>query len=45
MLEPAKQKFKTVQLDGGPIVKTVKSSRTGLETKRPYKWGPLGGWF
>ena len=45
MLEPPKAKFKTVSLEGGPIVKTVKPSRTGLETKRPYKWGPLGGFF
>ena len=45
MLEPAKPKFKTVTLDGGPIIKTHNSNKTGLETKRPYKWGPLGGYY
>lgn len=44
MLNP-KKKFQTVTLTGGPIVKTVTSNKTGLETKRPYQWGPLGGWY
>ena len=44
MLEPPKRKFKTVTLEGGPIIKTVKKNVTGLEDPR-YKWGPLGGWF
>ena len=40
MLEPPKPKFQTVTIDGtGPIIKTVKANRTGLEPKRPYKWG------
>uniref|UniRef100_A0A7S2JE93 Uncharacterized protein n=1 Tax=Haptolina brevifila TaxID=156173 RepID=A0A7S2JE93_9EUKA len=43
MLEPPRAKFKTVTLDGGPIIKTHKSHKTGLEA--PYKWGPLGGWY
>ena len=34
MLEPPKSKFKTVTLEGGPIVKTHKSTKTGLETAR-----------
>ena len=45
VLEPPKPKFKTVTLDAGPIIKTHKNNRTGLETKRPYKWGPLGGYY
>jgi len=46
MLEPPKPKFKTVSIDGGgPIIKTVSARRTGLETKKPYKWGPLGGFY
>ena len=35
-----------VNIDGGgPIIKTVSARRTGLETKKPYKWGPLGGFY
>ena len=45
MLEPPKSKFKTVTLEGGPIIKTIKNNKTGLEPRVPYKWGPLGGWF
>jgi len=45
MLEPPRAKFKTVTLDGGPIIKSHKNQKTGLETARPYKWGPLGGWY
>ena len=45
MLEPPKSKFKTVTLEGGPIIKTHKSNLTGMETAKPYKWGPLGGWY
>jgi hypothetical protein len=30
---------------GGPVIKTIESGRTGLETKRPHKWGPLGGYY
>ena len=37
--------FKEVTLTGGPIVKTVKSNKTGMEPKRPYQWGPLGGYY
>ena len=44
MLEPPKSKFKTVTLEGGPIIKSHKPNKTGRETNRPYKWGPLGGW-
>ena len=45
MLEGPKNKFQTVTLSGGPIVKTHKAGKTGLETKRPYQWGPLGGYY
>ena len=45
MLEGPKPKFKTVTLTGGPIVKEIKATKTGLETKRPYQWGPLGGFY
>ena len=45
MLEPAKNKFQTVTLTGGPIIKTHKSYKTGLEPKRPFQWGPLGGYY
>lgn len=45
MLEPPKPKFKTVTLSGGPIIKSHEPNKTGLETKRPYKWGPLGGYY
>mmetsp|Transcript_60446 Transcript_60446/g.165570 ORF Transcript_60446/g.165570 Transcript_60446/m.165570 type:complete len:130 (+) Transcript_60446:102-491(+) len=45
MLEPPKPKFKTVSLDAGPIIKSHERNKTGLETKKPYKWGPLGGYY
>jgi len=45
MLEPPKPKFKTVSLEGGPIIKVHEQSKTGLEKKKPYKWGPLGGYY
>lgn len=45
MLEPPKPRFKEVTLTGGPIIKSHKAAKTGLETRRPYQWGPLGGWF
>jgi len=45
MLEPPKQGFKEVSLTDGPILKTHAKNQTGLETKRPYQWGPLGGWY
>ena len=45
MLEPPKPRFQTVELHGGPIIKTHKNKMTGLETKKPYKWGPLGGYY
>lgn len=45
MLEPPKPKFKLVTLTGGPIIKTHKASRTGLEQRRPHQWGPLGGYW
>lgn len=44
MLEP-KSKFKEVSLTAGPVVKTIKQNRTGLEPRRPHQWGPLGGWY
>eukprot|EP00900_Chrysochromulina_parva_P010502 jgi/Chrpa1/19453/Chrysochromulina_OHIO_Genome00000413-RA len=44
MLEPAKSKFQTVTLVGGPIVKTHKSTKNGYEGQK-HKWGPLGGWY
>ena len=45
MLEPPKPRFKEVTLTGGPIIKTHKNAKTGLETRRPYQWGPLGGYY
>ena len=45
MLEPPKPKFKAVSLEGGPIIKEHSRRNTGLETKRPYQWGPLGGYY
>ena len=45
MLEPPKSKLQPVSLDGGPVIKTHKAWKTGLETKRPYQWGPLGGYY
>lgn len=45
MLEPPKPKFQTVELHAGPIIKTHNNKKTGLETKKPYKWGPLGGYY
>ena len=45
MLEPPKPKFQTVSLAGGPIIKSHKHWKTGLEPKRPYQWGPLGGYY
>jgi len=45
MLEPPKPKFKEVSLTAGPIIKSHDRKRTGLETKRPYQWGPLGGFY
>jgi len=45
MLEQPKPKFKAVSLEGGPIVKEHSRRKTGLETKRPYQWGPLGGYY
>lgn len=29
---------------GGPIIKPHNAGRTGYETRRPFKWGQLGGW-
>ena len=45
MLEGPKPKFQTVTLTGGPIVKQHKPNKTGMETRRPYQWGPLGGYY
>ena len=45
MLAPPKPKFKPVTLEGGPIVKEHSRRNTGLETKRPHQWGPLGGYY
>ena len=45
MLEPPKPKFKEVSVGAGPIYKTHKSYKTGLEPRRPYQWGPLGGYY
>ncbi len=45
MLEPPKPKFQVVELGNGPIIKTVNAKRTGLETRVPFKWGPLGGYY
>lgn len=45
MLEDPKPRFQTVTLDGGPIIKSHNSKKTGLETAKPFKWGPLGGYY
>jgi len=45
MLAPPKAPFKEVSLTDGPIVKTHNRKQTGLETKRPHQWGPLGGYY
>mmetsp|Transcript_31993 Transcript_31993/g.68790 ORF Transcript_31993/g.68790 Transcript_31993/m.68790 type:complete len:110 (-) Transcript_31993:295-624(-) len=45
MLAPPKPPFKEVSLTDGPIVKSHNKKQTGLETKRPYQWGPLGGFY
>merc|ERR1719267_35194 len=45
MLEPPKPRFQEVSLTAGPIVKSYDRKRTGLETKKPYQWGPLGGFY
>ena len=45
MLDPPKNAFKEVSLTDGPILKSHSSKKTGLETKRPYQWGPLGGFY
>jgi len=45
MLEPPKSKFQTVTVTGGPVIKTHQSNKTGRETRRPYQWGPLGGFY
>ena len=38
MLEPPKPKFKAASLDGGPIIKSHKANKSGLEKKRPHDW-------
>ena len=46
MLEPPRPKWKEVTIDGvGPIVKTIHTMKTGLEPKRPFKWGQLGSYY
>lgn len=45
MLEPPKPKFQTVNVNGGPVIKTHQSNKTGRETRRPHQWGPLGGFY
>jgi len=45
MLEPPKPKFREVTLTGGPVIKSHDHNKTGLETRKPYKWGPLGGYY
>lgn len=45
MLEAPKPKFQTVTLEGGPIIKSHNAKKTGLETRVPFKWGPLGGYY
>lgn len=45
MLEPPKPRFQTVSVGGGPIVKSHAHWKTGLERRRPYQWGPLGGFY
>ena len=41
----AQPKFKPVSLEGGPVIKETSRRNTGLETKKPYAWGPLGGYY
>ena len=38
MLEPPKPKFKAASLEGGPIIKTHKQNKSGLEKKKPHDW-------
>lgn len=46
MLEPPKPKFQQVDISqSGPIIRSHNSKKTGLETKKPFKWGPLGGYY
>ena len=45
MLEPPKPKFKEVSVGAGPIIKSHSLRKTGLEPRRPYQWGPLGGYY
>jgi len=45
MLEPKKAPFKEVSLTAGPIIKQHAAKKTGLETRKPHDWGPLGGWY
>ena len=48
MLEPPGPKYREVVIDGmhgGPIVKTIHTMKTGLEPKRPFKWGQLGSYY
>ena len=45
MLEPPKPRFKVASLTDGPVIKTTPAGKTGLEPKKPYQWGPLGGWY
>lgn len=45
MLAPPKPKFKSVSLEAGPVIKVHNPNKTGLETRKPYKWGPLGGYY
>ena len=45
MLEPPKPRFRHVIVGGDPIVKAHAARATGLETRRPYKWGQLGSYY
>ena len=45
MLEPPKPKFKEVSVGAGPVIKSHSNRKTGLEPRRPYQWGPLGGYY
>jgi hypothetical protein len=43
--EPNTIQFQQVTLDTGPIIKIHNPRKTGYETAKPFKWGPLGGYY
>jgi hypothetical protein len=45
LAEPNTIQFQQVTLDTGPIIKIHNPRKTGYETAKPFKWGPLGGYY